>query len=47
MPQNNSVCNKVIRQSIHCQHEEADTKIFVHIKHAIENDHIAFANLCK
>ena len=42
---NNSVCNRIIRQFIHCQHEEADTKIFVHIKHAIENDHIASASI--
>ena len=35
-----TVCNKITRESISCSHEEADTRIFVHLKHAIETDMI-------
>lgn len=35
---NSSVCNKIARNSITCNHEEADTRIFIHLKHAIEMD---------
>ena len=38
-----SICNKVVRASIPCIHEEADTRIFVHLKHAVEKDCITTA----
>ena len=38
-----SICNKFARQQIPCTHEEADTRIFVHLKNAIERDCISSA----
>ena len=38
-----SICNKLARQQIPCTHEEADTRIFVHLKNAIERDCISSA----
>ena len=38
-----SVCNKIARQPISCTHEEGDTRLFVHLKHAIERDCITSA----
>ena len=38
-----SVCNKIDRNTIACTHEEADTRIFIHLKHAIEKDLIRTA----
>ena len=38
-----SVCNKIARNAITCMHEEADTRIFVHLKHAINFDLIKTA----
>ena len=38
-----SICNKLTRQQIPCTHEEADTRIFVHLKNAIERDCISSA----
>ena len=35
-----SICNKIVRESIPCHQEEADTRIFTHLKHAIEVDMI-------
>ena len=40
-----SVCNKIIRAPIECTHEEADTRIFVHLLHAIQNDSISSASI--
>ena len=33
-----TVCNKISRDGIDCTNEEADTRLFVHLNHAIEND---------
>ena len=38
-----SICNKITRQPILCSHEEADTRLFVHSKHAIDIDCISSA----
>ena len=38
-----SVCNKNAIQPFHCDHEEADSRIFVHLKYALENDFITTA----
>ena len=38
-----SVCNKVVRSEITCSHEEADTRMFVHLKHALAKDLIKTA----
>ena len=38
-----SVCNKIVRNTIVCTHEEADTRIFIHLKHAIQKDVIRTA----
>ena len=38
-----SVCNKIVRNEITCSHEEADTRMFVHLKHGIEKDFIKTA----
>ena len=40
---NSSVCNKIVRSEIPCCHEEADTRMFVHLKHALEKDLIKSA----
>ena len=40
-----SICNKVIRSPIYCTHEEADTWIFVHLKHAVQKDCITTASI--
>ena len=40
-----TVCNRIQRKPIRCNHEEGDTKIFVHLKHAIENDLIGTASI--
>ena len=40
-----SICNKVIRSPINCSHEEADTRVFVHLKHAIQKDCITTASI--
>ena len=41
-----SICNKLARQQIFCTHEEADTRMFVHLKHAIEKDVLAQLASC-
>ena len=33
-----SVSNKIARNAIVCTHEEADTRIFIHLNHAIQKD---------
>ena len=38
-----SICNKIVRDCIPCDQEEADTRIFIHLKHAIEVDMIKSA----
>jgi len=38
-----SVSNKIARNAIVCTHEEADTMIFIHLKHAIQKDVIRTA----
>ena len=38
-----SICNKIVRDCIPCDQEEADTRIFTHLKHAIEVDMIKSA----
>ena len=43
--QSNSISNKVIRSPINCTQEEADTRIFVHLKHSIERDFISRASI--
>ena len=42
---NSSICNKFIRRPIECTHEEADTRLFVHLKHAIQTDSISSASI--
>ena len=42
---NNSICNKIIRRPIECTHEEADTRLFGHLKHAIQTDSISSASI--
>ena len=42
---NSSICNKILRTPIQCTHEEADTRLFAHLKHAIQNDLIASASI--
>ena len=42
---NSSICNKIIRRPIECTHEEADTRLFVHLKHAIQTDSISSASI--
>ena len=42
---NSTVCKRIQRKPICCNHEEGDTKIFVHLKHAIENDLIGTASI--
>ena len=42
---NSSICNKIIRRPIECTHEEADTRLFVHLKHAIQTDSISKASI--
>ena len=43
--QSNSISNKAIRSPIKCTQEEADTRIFVHLKHSIERDFISRASI--
>ena len=43
--QNSSISNKVIRSPIHCTQEEADTRMFVHLKHSIERDFVTTASI--
>ena len=38
---NSSICNKIIRRPIQCTHEKAETRHFVHLKHAIQTDAIS------
>ena len=38
---NSSICNKIIRRPIQCTHEKAETRHFVHLKHAIQTDSIS------
>ena len=38
---NSSICNKIIRRPIQCTHEKAETRLFVHLKHAIQTDSIS------
>ena len=38
-----SVCNKIARPAIPCSHEEADSRIFVHLQHAVEHDCVTTA----
>ena len=40
---NSTICNNIIRRPIEGTHEEADTKLFVHLKHAIQKDSISSA----
>ena len=40
-----SVCNKIVRAPIECTHEEADTRLFVHLKHAILTDCISSVSI--
>ena len=40
-----SISNKIVRESIQCTHEEADSRIFVHLKHAIEKDCITTTSI--
>ena len=42
---NSTICNNIIRKPIECTHEEADTRLFVHLKHAIQKDSISSASI--
>ena len=37
---NRTICNNIIRRLIECTHEDADTRLIVHLKHAIQKDSI-------
>lgn len=41
--ENGSIFKNIIRNCISCSHDEADTNMFVHLKHAIEHDQIKTA----
>ena len=43
--QNSSISNKVIRSPIQRTQEEADTRMFVHLKHSIERDFITTTSI--
>ena len=43
--ESSSICNRIIREPIMSTHEEADTRLFVHLKHAIQNDFISSASI--
>ena len=43
---NSSICNKIFRRPIECTHEEADTRLFVHLKHAIQRLNIKSKHSC-
>ena len=43
--QNSSISNKVIRSPIQRTQEEADTRMFVHLKNLIERDFITTASI--